>query len=105
MKDIERLIEVAEAHGIAIKTVQAGELDLATSAGRMVARILGSVARQESEHKSERQRLANKQHAEAGREQTFWLHANGGVGRRRGGVGAAGRGRRLEGQERSADRT
>jgi hypothetical protein len=36
----------------------------------MLARILGSVARQESEHKAERQRRANDQKAESGRWQT-----------------------------------
>ena len=52
MKDLERVIEVADANRIEIRTVQGGTLDLSTSAGRMVARILGSVARQESEHSS-----------------------------------------------------
>ncbi|TVS77019.1 hypothetical protein FPZ47_26510 [Mycobacterium helveticum] len=33
-----------------LRTVQGAELDLSTSAGRMVARILGSVARQGSEN-------------------------------------------------------
>jgi site-specific DNA recombinase len=70
MKDLERLIEIAEAASISIKTVQGGELDLSTSAGRMVARILGSVARQESEHMSERRVRFNRQKAEAGKWQT-----------------------------------
>jgi site-specific DNA recombinase len=70
MKDLERLIETADAASISIRTVQGGELDLSTSAGRMVARILGSVARQESEHMSERRIRSNKQKAEAGKWQT-----------------------------------
>jgi DNA invertase Pin-like site-specific DNA recombinase len=70
MKDLERLIEVAEAQHVAIRAVQGGELDLSTSAGRMVARILGSVARQESEHMSERRISANEQKAQAGKWQT-----------------------------------
>jgi hypothetical protein len=37
-----------------VHTVQSGELDLATPDGRMKARILGSVASRESEHRSER---------------------------------------------------
>jgi site-specific DNA recombinase len=61
MKDLERLIEIAEAAGVQLRTVNSGDLDLSTSAGRMVARILGSVARQESEHHSERRVLANAQ--------------------------------------------
>lgn len=72
MKDLERLIDIAELAGVPIRTVHGGELDLATSAGRMVARILGSVARQESEHMSERRIRANVQKAEAGK----WSTAN-----------------------------
>ena len=70
MRDLERLIDIADAQRVSIKTVQGGDLDLSTSAGRMVARILGSVARQESEHKGERQVRANMQRAEAGHFQT-----------------------------------
>jgi site-specific DNA recombinase len=72
MKDLLRLIEIADAHRINIKTVQGGDLDLSTSAGRMVAKILGSVAEQENEHKGERQKRANAQKATAGK----WLTAN-----------------------------
>lgn len=66
MKDLERLIEIADASGVQIRTVNGGDLDLSNSSGRMLARILGSVARQESEHKGERQRRANEQRAAAG---------------------------------------
>lgn len=68
--DLERLIEVAEASRVDIRTVQGGDLDLSTSAGRMVARILGSVANAESEHKGERHKAANDQKAAAGKWQT-----------------------------------
>uniref|UniRef100_UPI003F989402 recombinase family protein n=1 Tax=Mycobacterium sp. TaxID=1785 RepID=UPI003F989402 len=50
IKDLVRLIDAAKAHNVMIRTVQAGDLDLSTSAGRMLATILGSVAQQESEH-------------------------------------------------------
>jgi site-specific DNA recombinase len=70
MGDLETLIEIADAAHVQIKTVQGGELDLSTSAGRMVARILGSVSNQESEHKGERHRAANAQKAAAGKWQT-----------------------------------
>jgi site-specific DNA recombinase len=70
MKDLERLIEIADAARVQIKTVQGGDLDLSTSAGRMLARILGSVARQESEHASERRKRAYVQKAQEGRWQT-----------------------------------
>jgi site-specific DNA recombinase len=70
MKDLERVIDIADAGKIAIRTVMSGDLDLSTSAGRMNARILGSVARQESEHASERRRRAYVQKATAGTWQT-----------------------------------
>ncbi|HYO01935.1 MAG TPA: recombinase family protein [Mycobacterium sp.] len=38
MKDLERLIDVADAAGVRIKTVQGGDLDLSNSASKMVAR-------------------------------------------------------------------
>ena len=66
MRDLERLIEVADAGGVAIRSVNGGDLDLSNASGRMLARILGSVARQESEHKGERQKRANIQRAQAG---------------------------------------
>lgn len=66
IKDLERVIEVCDAAGVGIRTVNGGDLDLGNATGKMVARILGSVARQESEHKAERQKRANIQRAEAG---------------------------------------
>lgn len=66
MKDLERVIEVCDAAEVPIRTVNGGDLDLGNATGKMLARILGSVARQESEHKAERQRRANVQRAEAG---------------------------------------
>ena len=69
MKDLERLIAIADERGVQLRTVNSGDLDLSTSAGKMVARILGSVAHQESEHKGERQRRANLQRAAEGK----WL--------------------------------
>jgi site-specific DNA recombinase len=53
-KELERFIDVVEASGAGIATVQGGEYDLGTASGRMSARIVGAVARHESEHKSER---------------------------------------------------
>ncbi|CAM3110031.1 serine recombinase [Mycobacterium intermedium] len=66
MRDLERLIEVADERRVRLRTVVGGDLDLGTSAGRMLGRILGATARQESEHKAERQRSANEQRAAAG---------------------------------------
>lgn len=66
LKDLERLIDIAESRAVVIRTVNGGDLDLSTATGKMLARILGSVARAESEHKAERQRRANEQRAGAG---------------------------------------
>jgi site-specific DNA recombinase len=66
LKDLERLVDATD-RGIEIRTVNGGDLDLSHSTGRMLARILGSVSRQESELKGERRRLANKQRAALGR--------------------------------------
>jgi site-specific DNA recombinase len=52
--ELEDFITVCEGSNIRIETVQAGLIDLSTPSGRMVARMLGSAARYESEHKSER---------------------------------------------------
>lgn len=66
MKDLERLIEVADVGGVDIRTVQGGDFDLSTSAGRMMARVIGAMSRQESEHTSERRKRANEQKAASG---------------------------------------
>src|SRR2546423_557599 len=52
--ELEEWIVVCEPRGVDVHTVKAGPIDLATPAGRMVARQLGAVARYESEHRSER---------------------------------------------------
>lgn len=51
--ELEEFIELADRLGIALANVS-GDTDLSTSAGRFTARIMGTVARQESEHKAER---------------------------------------------------
>lgn len=61
--ELEEYIELSDRRGIATHTVQAGTIDLATPSGRMTARILGAVARQESEHKGERVARARRQKA------------------------------------------
>jgi site-specific DNA recombinase len=58
---------VSETNHVDTVTVQAGELDLGTASGRMVARMLGAAARHESEQKSERVRRSRQQAAEAGK--------------------------------------
>lgn len=68
--DLEEVISVCESTGVRLATVT-GDLDLSTDAGRLVARILASVARGEVERKGARQRLANHQRAKSG--QMGWV--------------------------------
>lgn len=65
LTELESLIELAERTGIKFATVS-GDLDLTTGQGRLVGRILASVARGEVEHKSARQKAANDQRAAKG---------------------------------------
>ncbi|MFE3495306.1 recombinase family protein [Streptomyces sp. NPDC059175] len=64
--ELEAYINLADARGVTTHTVQAGELDLATPSGRWMARMLGSAARYESEHKGERVARARQQKAKSG---------------------------------------
>ena len=65
--ELEGFIDVVDRTALPIGTVTAGELDLGTATGRMTARIVGAVARHESEHKSERIRRKALESAELGR--------------------------------------
>jgi DNA invertase Pin-like site-specific DNA recombinase len=65
LADLEPLLTLCEASGVGISTVT-GDLNLDTDSGRLVARILGSVAQAEIERKSVRQRRAHRQRAEDG---------------------------------------
>jgi site-specific DNA recombinase len=66
--ELESFIELLEATGAGVATVQAGELDLATPSGRLVARMLGAVARHEVDLKAARQRRKHEELARAGRD-------------------------------------
>jgi site-specific DNA recombinase len=55
--ELEEFIAVIDACGAEVATVSAGNWDLSSPSGRLVARQLGAVARYESEHKAERHRL------------------------------------------------
>jgi site-specific DNA recombinase len=65
--ELEAFIDLVERSGVGVETVQAGRVDLGTPAGRMNARMLGTVARYESEHKSDRIRRKHRELAEAGK--------------------------------------
>ncbi|MFD5111478.1 recombinase family protein [Streptomyces sp. NPDC058391] len=64
--ELEEYIDLSQRRGVDTHAVQGGELDLSTSSGRMLARMLGAVARHESEHKAERVARARQQKAKAG---------------------------------------
>ena len=66
-RELEDFIDLVEKTGARVRTVRAGEYDLATPSGRMTARIVGAVARGESEHKADRASRKMLQLAEAGR--------------------------------------
>jgi DNA invertase Pin-like site-specific DNA recombinase len=63
---LEALVELLEQTHTRVATVTAGEFDLGTATGRMVARVVGAVARHESERTSERLRAGFRQKALAG---------------------------------------
>lgn len=65
-RELEDLVDLAETTGLTIATVTAGEYDLSTPTGRMVARVVGATAKQESEHKAERVRRKILERAESG---------------------------------------
>lgn len=74
-KDTARWLDAARAGGLVMESVTGGSIDPNTATGAMVATILGSVATNESAHKSERQRAAAVQKAASGRPQ--WRRAFG----------------------------
>jgi DNA invertase Pin-like site-specific DNA recombinase len=65
--ELEGFIVAVERAGVDVVTVQAGQWDLSTASGKLVARMLGNIARHESDHKSERVIRALQQSATAGR--------------------------------------
>lgn len=65
--ELEGFIDLVERHRIAVATVTAGDYDLTTPDGRLTARIIGAVARKESEDKSRRLRRKHLELAEAGK--------------------------------------
>jgi site-specific DNA recombinase len=65
LTELEHVIELCERTGVRVATAS-GDLDLSTDAGRLVGRILASVAKGEVERKSARQSRAGRQAAESG---------------------------------------
>lgn len=67
LADLEELAALIEARGIPVRTCRAGELDMSTPTGRMLARILGSIAQYEVEQKADRWLRSYRQRREDGR--------------------------------------
>jgi hypothetical protein len=65
--ELESFIDLLERCKATVVTVQGGDYDLATAGGRMTARVVGAVARHESEHKSERIKSKFRELIEAGK--------------------------------------
>ena len=65
-RELEDLIDLLDSHHVDVETVSGGAYDLRTPTGRMQARIVGSVARFESEHKAARQKLKSDELAARG---------------------------------------
>lgn len=64
--ELEAFISLVERTGVRIAVVEGGDYDLTTPDGRLSARIVGAVARKESEDKSRRLRRKHLQLAESG---------------------------------------
>lgn len=64
--ELENFMSIADEYNVALATVT-GDVDLSTDDGQFTARIMGAVARKETDRKRARQRRAAQQKAEQGR--------------------------------------
>lgn len=65
-RELEDVIDALDHARCKVETVRAGTLDLSTRSGRTTARLVGAVARDESEAKSERLRAMHEAKVRAG---------------------------------------
>jgi site-specific DNA recombinase len=66
VRELEDFIELIERNHVSVETVKAGLWDLSSSHGRLVTRLLGAVARHESERLGERISRAHRQAMQRG---------------------------------------
>lgn len=64
--ELERYLNVVDEYGVETATVQSGQWDLSTPAGKLNARVVGSFATYESDHRSARIKAASRQRATRG---------------------------------------
>lgn len=83
LRDLEDLADICGKHQIMVRTCRAGEFDLSTPTGRMLAGILASVAKGEVEVKADRWQRSVRQRRESGR---WWNSAGRMFGYTRDGV-------------------
>src|SRR5215211_2110628 len=65
VRDLEDVVDLVNGK-VEVHTVKGGEINLETPEGRLQARMLGTLARYESEHRSDRVRRAIRQNADRG---------------------------------------
>lgn len=65
--ELEEFIALAEERDLQVQTVKAGDLNLSTPSGRMVARMLGAAARAETDNTRDRIRAQKAQAAASGK--------------------------------------
>jgi site-specific DNA recombinase len=65
VRDLEDIVDLVNGK-VTVHTVKGGEIDLESPEGRLQARMLGTLARYESEHRSDRVRRAMRQNADRG---------------------------------------
>jgi site-specific DNA recombinase len=66
-RELEAFIDLVERRGVRVAVVTGGDYNLTTPEGRFRARIVGAVARKESEDRSRRVRRKHLELAEQGR--------------------------------------
>lgn len=66
LRGLADLLDAVQSTGAAVATVNAGDVDLSTAAGRMQASILTAVAAHEREHTGERVKASQRQRREKG---------------------------------------
>ena len=65
--DLEGLVDLVEETGVEVRSVKAGDLDLNTATGRMMARMVATIANYEVDHAIERQVASHESRAADGK--------------------------------------